>query len=422
VSGEPAPALAAGARPLRWGVLALLVSATLINYIDRQTVAVLAPVLQKELHLNNQQYASIANAFLFAYAISMWAFGWVFDRVGNRAGFAIAISLWSLAAAGHSLARGLASFRLARFVLGAGESGNWPGATRSVAAWFNPRQRALAMGIVNTGAAAGPAVAAPVVWWLQDRYGWRAAFLVTGGLGLLWLVAWLMVYPAGGRQAARAPGRLPLSALLRRRQVWGIVLARFFGDPIWWLYLNWLPLYLHNARGFELKRIALSAWLPYVAADVGCVLGGSTSSLLIARGHSVNRARKTAIVIGAALMPAGMGAAFVDSPIAALACISVTLFGFQFWVGNVQTLPSDFFEVGAVGSIAGVAGTAAALGAIILNTWTGWVVDHLSYTPILVAAGVLGPLATVVLFLLVGCVRALGPGNTEISVTLTPGK
>jgi ACS family hexuronate transporter-like MFS transporter len=185
------------------------------------------------------------------------------------------------------------------------------------------------------------------------------------------------------------------------------VLARFFGDPIWWLYLMWLPLYLYNVRGFSLKEIGLFAWMPFLAADAGCLLRGWISGFLIGRGWSVNAARKTAIGIGTLLMPAGIAAAYVPSPYQALACISITLLGFQFWVGNVQTLPSDFCPVGAVGSIAGFAGTAAGLGAMIFTLSTGWVVDHFSYTPILVAAGLLAPIATLTLFIVSGRVHPI---------------
>jgi MFS transporter, ACS family, hexuronate transporter len=408
VAPEPAPLRADGERPLRWAIVGLLFAATLINYIDRQTVSVLAPVLKEELALSNLDYATIGTAFLFAYTASMWIWGAVFDRLGNRSGFAAAISLWSLAAAAHALVGTLMGFRLVRLALGASESGNWPGATRSVAAWFLPRQRALAMGIVNCGAALGSAVAPPLVWWLQKRYGWQAAFLMTGCLGFVWLVVWLAVYPAGPRQRGRMrPRAVSWKVLLRRREVWGIVVGRFFGDPIWWLYLFWLPLYLHNARGFDLKAMALSVWIPFLAADLGCLAGGWTSGFLIGQGWSVNRARKTAIGIGTLLMPAGIAAAFVPSPVQALACMSLTLFGFQFWVGNVQTLAGDFFPVSAVGSIAGFAGTAAGLGAMIFTLSTGWVVDHFSYTPILITAGLLGPIATAALFLLCGRVRSI---------------
>jgi ACS family hexuronate transporter-like MFS transporter len=228
---------------------------------------------------------------------------------------------------------------------------------------------------------------------------------------MVWTAAWFALCPpdprspAGGEPLLAAP--IPWRILLGRREAWGIISARFFGDPIWWLYLNWLPLYLSRVRGFTLKEIGGSAWVPFLAAGVGCLLGGALSGRWIGQGWTVNRARKTAIAIGAACMPAGILAAYAPSSIGALAWISLTLFGFQFWVGNVQTLASDFFPVGAVGSIAGFSGTAAGIGAVIFTLSTGWVVDHFSYTPILIVAGVLAPLATGILFLLVGRIRPL---------------
>ncbi|HTB80657.1 MAG TPA: MFS transporter [Opitutaceae bacterium] len=407
-------ASAEDARPWRWVIIALLFLGTVMNYLDRLAIPVLSPVLQAEFKLTNVQYATISSWFLIVYALSMFAWGAAFDRLGNRTGFSLAVVIWSLAEMGHALARGFGSLCGMRALLGLSESGNWPGATRTIAAWFPARQRALAMGIANTGASLGPALAPPLIIWLQFSYGWRTVFLVTGLLGFVWLALWLALYPrtlsSAPRVAAAAPARhppVPWRVLLRRREVWGIVLARFFGDPIWWLFLNWLPLYLYHARGFSLKEIAAFAWAPFVAAALGALSGGWFSGFLLRRGWGVNRARKTAIFLGTVCLTAGILAAYATSASAALAWLGVTMFGFQFWVSNVQTLPSDFFPVGAVGSIAGFAGTAAGLGAVIFTMSTGWVVDHFSYTPILIAAGLLGPLATAVLFILVGKVRSL---------------
>lgn len=406
-------------------IIALLFLGTVVNYLDRLAIPVLAPVLQDELQLTNLQYATINSWFLFIYAGSMFVWGAVFDRVGNRAGFSVAIVIWSVAEVGHALVRGFNGLCAMRGLLGLGEAGNWPGATRTIAAWFPARQRALAMGIANTGASLGPALAPPLIIWLQLTYGWRTVFWATGLLGFAWLALWLAFYPREKKPAdpqanlsglsaigpATAEGRVPPVAwrvLLRRREVWGIVLARFFGDPIWWLYLNWLPLYLTKARGFSLKEIAAFAWAPFVAAALGALTGGATSGFLLRRGWDVNRARKAAILTGTVFMMSGILAAYAESPYVALAWLSLTLFGFQFWVSNVQTLPSDYFPVGAVGSIAGFAGTAAGAGAVIFTLWTGWMRDHdYSYTPILVTAAFLAPLATTVLFLLAGRVRAV---------------
>jgi ACS family hexuronate transporter-like MFS transporter len=417
MSFTTAPATREADRPWRWVIIGLIFLGTIVNYFDRLALPTLAPVLRAEFKFTNVQYAWIANSFLIVYALSMFVWGAVFDRLGNRIGFAIAVVIWSVAEMATAAARGMAGFCGMRGLLGLGESGNWPGATRTIAAWFPARQRALGMGIANTGASLGPALATPLIIMLQDGFGWRAVFLITGAMGFVWLALWLALYPKEKMGSASTGERasltvahhppVPWRVLLRRREVWGIVLARFFGDPIWWLYVNWMPLYLADARGFSLKNLKESGWVPYVAAALGALAGGLCSGWLLRRTGDVNRARKIAIVIGTVAMLAGFATAFATTATTALIWMSVTLFGFQFWVGNVQTLPSDFFPVGAVGSIAGFAGTAAGLGAVIFTFSTGWVVDHFSYTPILITAGVLAPLATLSLFLLAGRVRAL---------------
>lgn len=411
IAESPAPVGAE--RPWRWVIIALIFLGTVINYFDRLALPTLAPVLRAEFKLTNVDYAWIANSFLLVYALSMFVWGAVFDRIGNRVGFAVAVVVWSVAQIGTAAARGVASLCVLRGLLGLGEAGNWPGATRTIAAWFPARQRALGMGIANTGASLGPAFAIPLIIWMSDDFGWRAVFVITGAMGFVWLALWLALYPL------REPGEIPATkavpstrpvpwgVLLRRREVWGIVTARFLGDPIWWLYVNWMPLYLADARGFDLKQLKATGWVPYVAAAVGALAGGWLSGFLLRRTGDVNLARKVAISIGTVAMLAGFATAFTTSAPAAIACLSITLFGFQFWVGNVQTLASDFFPVGAVGSIAGFAGTAAGLGAVIFTFSTGWVVDHFSYTPILITAAVLAPAATIALFLLAGRVRRL---------------
>lgn len=397
-------------RPWRWVIIALIFLGTVINYFDRLALPTLAPVLRQEFNLSNVDYAWIANAFLIVYALSMFVWGAVFDRIGNRLGFALAVVLWSVAQAGTAAARGVVAFCGLRGLLGLGEAGNWPGATRTIAAWFPARQRALGMGIANTGASLGPAFAIPLIVWLRDGFGWRAVFLITGAMGIVWLVLWLLLYPktepvAEGGVTSPQGTRVPWGVLLRRREVWGIVCARFLGDPIWWLYVNWMPLYLADVRGFDLKQLKATGWVPYVAAAAGALAGGWLSGALLRRTGRVNLARKVAISLGTLGMLAGFATAFSPSAPAAIGWMSITLFGFQFWVGNVQTLASDYFPVGAVGSIAGFAGTAAGLGAVIFTFSTGWVVDHFSYTPILLTAAMLAPLATTALFVLAGPVR-----------------
>lgn len=410
---------ARGVRGLRWWIAALLFFATLINLLDRLTVAVLAPVITTELGLTNLQFASISTSFLVAYAASQALSGRLFDALGTRRGFSLSVLVWSLAAMAHAFARGLLSLGALRFVLGIGEGGNWPGAAKVIAEWFPVRERAFAMAIVNAASALGSIVAPPLVVWLQLQFGWRATFLATGAAGLVWLLVWHRAYATPEEHTAIAGDELAMiqrdrtsanrsrtlrwRELLMYREVWAIVLARFFADPVWWLYLTWLPLYLYNARGFTLRDIGLFAWVPYVAADAGSLTGGWLSGALIARGWTVNRARKAVLIPGTLLMSAGILAARAESPMVALALIGVVLFGFQSWIGNVQTMPSDYFPESVVASVAGLGGLGAGVGAILLTLTTGVVVDRFgSYTPILVVAALLPVVATGVLFLLGG--------------------
>jgi len=419
---------------LRWLMAGLVFCATLINFMDRLTISVLAPVIILQLRLTNLQFAGISTWFLIAYSASQAVSGRFYDRVGTKRGFTASVLVWSCAAVAHAFARGLASLSALRFVLGLGEAGNWPGAAKVMAEWMPARERALGMGIFNSGVSVGSIVAPPLIVWLQLTFGWKAAFLVTGSLGFLWLIAWQALYEApdrhpalsraeldlirdGAPEAAATPesraGRQPAyRALLGQRQVWAIVAARFVTDPVWWLYITWLPLYLYDVRGFSIKQIGLFVWLPYVAADAGSLLGGWLSGHLIARGWTVNRARKTVIVGGAALMLAGIAAARASSAGPALACIAVVLFGFQAWINNVQTLPSDWFPDSAVASVTGLGGAGAGVGAMLFTLTTGWVVDRLhSYTPILVTAALLPVLGTALLFMLGGTIRRVPDGD-----------
>jgi ACS family hexuronate transporter-like MFS transporter len=411
---------------LRWVIVGLVFLVTLINYIDRLTISVLAPVITKDLGLSNLQFGSIATWFLLAYTVSQALSGRLYDRIGTRLGFTVSVTIWSLAAMATAAARSFFSLSIFRFILGLGEAGNWPGAAKAIAEWFPVRERAFGMAIFNSGAALGAVVAPPLIVYLQLHYGWQSTFLLTGALGLLWLPLWLSAYPLtrpsatlspqAGRGVSRdpsprlagrgwraAPGEGPtFSTLLHHRQVWGIVIARFITDPTWWLYITWLPKYLNDARGFSLAKIGLFAWIPYLAADIGSLSGGWLSGHLIARGWSVDRARKAVILGAALLMPAGILAVRADRAMTALALMCVVLFAFQVWINNVQTLPSDFFPQIEVASVAGLGGVGAGIGSMIFIFGTGWVVDHFSYTPVFTVAGFLGPIGTLLLFLLSG--------------------
>ena len=410
---------------LRWYIVGLIFLATLINYIDRLTISVLGPKITEDLYLSNTQFGAVATWFLLAYTISQSVSGKLYDRVGIKIGFSASIILWSTAAIAHAWSAGLQSLSVFRFLLGFGEAGNWPGAAKTVAEWFPARQRAFGMAIFNSGAAIGSVVAPPVIVGLYGYFGhWQPVFVVTGLLGFAWLALWLLVYDKPDSHRWLTSAELELinadrldeaetdqqealgwMDLLRYRQTWAIVVGRFLVDPIWWLYITWLPLLLYKVYGFDLKQIGLFAWVPYVAADAGSLFGGWLSGFLITRGWSVNSARKAVIAFAALLMPAGILAAYTPDAMYALFFIGIVLFGFQVWINNVQTLPSDFFPTRAVGSVAGLGGTGAGLGSMIFTFGTGWVVDNFSYTPVLVTAGLLAPIGTAILFLLAGDIK-----------------
>lgn len=413
---------------LRWWIIGLIFIVTLINYIDRMTISVLAPVITEDLGLTNTEFGWITVWFLFAYTISQAVSGKLYDRVGNKLGFTFSVVLWSIAACLHAFANGLASLSIFRAILGFGEAGNFPGAAKVSAEWFPQRERALAQGIFNSGVALGSIIAPPLIIWLNLSFGWKATFIVTGLLGFLWLILWFGIYQArhqhpwltNQEKEVIEDGEIPTEIteksptyleLLKYKQTWSVVMARFLVDPVWWLYITWLPKYLYDARGFDLKQIGMFAWMPFVAAGLGSLFGGWIAGFLIGRGWSVNKARKVIIALSCLLMPAGIIAAYTSDSMVALAMICVVLFGFQIWINNVQTLPSDFFPKSAVGSVAGLGGMGAGIGSIIFTFTTGWVVDSFSYIPILVAAGLLGPIGTIVLFALAGKIQKVSIKN-----------
>ncbi len=407
---------------LRWLIIALVFFITVINYIDRQTISVLAPVITKELGLSNTEFGAISTWFLVAYTLSQGVSGKVFDRFGTKVGFALSVVVWSVAAMLHAFATGLGSLSAFRFLLGVGEAGNFPGAAKVSAEWFPQKDRALAQGIFNSGVALGSIVAPPLIVWLQLNYGWKTTFVATGLLGFIWLGFWLILYnprkehkwltaqeneyiEGDETQEISSAKSISYTDLLKYKETWSIILARFFVDPVWWLYIVWLPKYLFDARGFDLKQIGAFAWVPFVAAGLGSLFGGWLARFLIGKGWSVNKARKVIIGLSSLLMPAGIIAAYSDDSMVALAMISLVLFGFQVWINNVQTLPSDFFPSSSVGSVAGLGGVGAGIGAGLFIYSTGWVIDGYSYTPILVAAGLLAPIGTLVLFALAGDIK-----------------
>ena len=421
---------------LRWWILALIFLSTCINYVDRSSIGLLITHIAPDIGITSRQYGFIGALLLLAYTVSQSVSGRLYDRYGARLGFTVSILVWCAAAMAHSAIAGFTSFAACSFFLGLGEAGNWPGSAKVIAEWFPQKERALGMAIFNGGASMGGVVAPLLVGRLLDPLvGWRISFLIIGSAGFVWLAAWLALYrPLAihprvsqqereyileGQPAGEAGPAPPIASLLALRQTWSILLARFLVDPVWWLYMLWLPTYLKEVRHFSLKDIGASAWVPYLAAAIGSLFGGWLAGRLIARGRSVNAARKIAIGIAACLMPFGILAAHATSAYSALAYISVVLFGFQMWISNVQTLPSDLFANSAVGSVAGMGGTAAGISSLIFNLCTAWLVVHFGYSAVLTIAGVLGPIGAVALFLLVGNIHRLNPTETGFTQAAT---
>ncbi|MFB9289677.1 MFS transporter [Pseudoduganella plicata] len=405
---------------LRWLVITLVAAATIINYIDRSALAVMWPGIAAELGLDKRDYANIVTIFLVGYAVGQSLFGKIFDALGTRIGFLLSILVWSVSIGLHFVARGALSFALFRALLGVGEAGNWPGATKAIAEWFPVRERAFGQGIFGAGASAGSIVAPPLIAFLYAFVGWKTTFILIAVLGFVWIVPWLIVYKAGpaahpwisdeersyilsGQKPAdaQADTYVPTMAqLLSHRQSWSVIAARFFIDPVWWLFVSWLPLYLNEKFGFDVKQIGLFGWVPYVGAGIGALGGGWLCGRLLRHGLSVNRARKSVIALGLVIMfPALLLTAVVETPLAAVLSIAVILFGFQAAITNIQTLPSDFFSGRTVGTLAGVSGTSAVLGVIACMQLVPALTEGGNYTPFFVLGAALVPLVFLAIWL-----------------------
>jgi ACS family hexuronate transporter-like MFS transporter len=380
----------------------MLLLATTINYIDRQVLGVLAPFLQEKIGWSELEYSYIVTAFQAAYAIGLLGAGAIIDKFGTRIGYALAIGVWSLAAASHALATGVVSFAVARFALGLGESGNFPAAIKAVAEWFPQRERAMAAGIFNAGSNIGALVAPVLVPVVAARWGWQAAFLCTGMLSAIWVVMWLRTYrtPATqpklsaaerayiGYESRTAPKRAPWSKLLRYPQAWTMIAAKFITDPIWWFFLFWLPKFLHAQYGLSLLELGLPLVVVFVLADLGSIAGGWLAGRLIRFGWSVNRARKGAMLACAVLIVPVAFAAKADHLWLAVALIGMATAGHQGWSANVYTLASDLFPRDAVASVVGMGGFAGAVGGMLISTVIGLLLQATgSYVPVFMLAG-----------------------------------
>lgn len=387
--------------PMRWAIAALLFLATVINYIDRQTLSVLASTVTAELHLSNVDYSNILTAFLVPYTAMYIVSGWLADRWGSRASLAVFMAWWSAANALHGFARGALSLGAFRFLLGMGESGNFMAAGKAISEWFPPQERALANGLINAAASTGAILAPPIIAATTALLGWRAAFIATGACGFLWLGLWFAIYrkqPAVSAEAKKQKVRY--ADLLRAKQSWGLLFARVFADPVWWFYLFWLPKYLQEVRHFSLAQVALFAWMPYLTADLGSVAGGWLSGKLIPKAGDALRARRWTMIPCAVLMPIGIAVAYLPAP-QAMAVICTVTFLHMAWKTCLMTMTNDVYPVSITGSAAGIVGLGSGLGGALSTPIVGRIVDSFGYDTVFWLMGFLHPIATLLVFLTV---------------------
>jgi ACS family hexuronate transporter-like MFS transporter len=402
---------------LRWYIAVLLCLASELNYLDRQTLAVLIDTIQKQLALTTASYGEINSWFLFSYAVMYAVSGRIIDRIGTRSGFIFFVSAWSLANMSHVFARTAGQFSFCRFLLGAFEPASFPGGVRAVAEWFPMRERALAVGVFNAGTALGSMLAAPLVSFIALTFGWRGAFIVTGGLGFVWVAAWMALYRVPREhprlsdaeralilsdQPSGAPPRpAPLRSLLRMPETWGCVMARVLTDPISYFLNFWIPLYFQRERGFDLRDIGLFVWIPFAALALGNIWSGAMPRFLISRGFELNSARKASMLLVSCLMPVFcLLVTRVDSPALALAVVAAMMFGHAAW-GNI-TLPAEVFPTHAIGTVTGIGGALGALVGAITQRQIGQVVDAYSFAPIFAACGGMYLLALLLVHVLIG--------------------
>jgi ACS family hexuronate transporter-like MFS transporter len=414
---------------LRWWIGGLLFASTVINYIDRQALNVLAPYLKAEYQWTNRDFALIVIAFRVSYAVVQLIGGRLVDVLGTRRGLALAVAWYSVTAMLTSLASGLRSFCAFRFLLGAGEAANWPGATKAVSEWFPARERGLAVALFDSGSAIGAAVAPAMVIWLFQVFGtWRPAFVITGAMGFLWLAAWLMLYrrpeehprisPAeralilanrAGAEEKPSPGRVPISVLVRYRQTWGVVLAKAILDPYWFLVADWFALFL-DSRKFQIEDTLLGFWVPFVCADLGNFLGGGLSSYFVHRGWSVGAARRVIFLICGPFMLLLIPAVYTTRLWLLIAEFGLATLGYAACATIFLTLPSDLFESGSVATVSGLAGMVTGFVTIAATYTIGAVTDRYSFAPILMGASAAPVLAAVAVFALVQNTRDTGNG------------
>ncbi|MEO6911991.1 MAG: MFS transporter [Edaphobacter sp.] len=389
----------------RWWIALLLFAATLLNYLDRQVLALVTPVLRQELSLTATGYSHILTAFLFGYTFSQLFVGRVIDRVGPRRSLIIAMIWWSAAGIAAATSRNTWQLGLFLFLMGIGEAASWPGSVKAIQEWFSAKQRAVAVGFFNSGSSAGAVLAPLVVTYLTIRYSWRMAFIACGCLGFVWLIPWMFLYPASrpnvGETASETSLPAPISSatLFRDPRTWGVILARFFGDSIWVFYIFWLPDYLSRVRHMSLSSIGATAWIPFVAAGIGNMVGGMLSGMFVRKGLPAARSRILVMAGSAIAMTSGVGVWFCSTPALAIALISFVVFAYSSWAANVLTVPSDVFPQNAVATVVGFSGAAGGFGTMLSMLLAGHIIDHYSYLPVFIGLALLPVFASTCSFL-----------------------
>lgn len=407
---------------MRWRIAILVSAAIAISYLDRQTLPVAVQAIGRDIPLTNAQFSALQSAFLFAYALMYAGGGKLVDILGTRRGFTVIMLFWSLACASHALATSFALLATSRFLLGVGEGGGFPAATRAVAESFTTKDRATAMGIINAGTAVGAVVAPPLIAMVLLHASWRWIFVLTGALGLLWAAWWRMSYvppaevplgvparPATTSSIESSASQLSWTGLLGVRETWGLVTAKFLSDAAWFFLLFWLPKYLYDARGFDVKAVGAFAWMPSAAAGIGCLLGGGLSSYLVRQQLTLGLARKLALGASAAVMPCVILVPHV--PVSwAIALFCVGYFGQQSWSTLVMVLPTDLFPQSIVGSVAGLVGFGGAMGGIVFGEIAGYLLDRgFGYGAVFAIAGMLHVLAFLIILAAVPTIEPLHP-------------
>jgi ACS family hexuronate transporter-like MFS transporter len=367
----------------RWWIASLLFLSTLLSYFDRQIFSLVSPVLRIQFGLDAKQYSHLLMAFLVGYTVTQLFAGVIVDRLGTKRGLMLAMLWWSIAGACVALARTPLQMGIFLLLMGMGEAANWPTAVKAVREWFAPEKRAIAVGFFNAGSSAGAILAPFIITSLTIKYSWRATFLVCGILGILWIGFWKLVYVSPPLLTDPSLHlATPAFAFLRDRRAWGILLGRFFADPIWLFYVFWLPDYLSHIQSLSLREIGQTAWIPFAAAAAGNFAGGAASGWLVRHRMEAVRSRITVMGASALVMSMGFMVRYCHRPASALAVISVVVFAYSAWAANVLTLPGDTFPSRMVASVTGASGTAAGLGGMLTTLLTGYVVDHYSYGPV----------------------------------------